>query len=179
MYSEKNSLTEDLIKISENDDLIVEFIQGYPGYEKLREIVVKYQPIGSILVMDDSLAYFTDEFARIFFELSHHQNCTPILLTQSLFHQTKSYRTLALNTHNLWLMRNLRDRSQIISLSKQVSPYSPSWIISSYLQATNTPYSYLKFSFHQTTNPITQITARLLPFEPKPIICFVKNDLVP
>lgn len=172
MYSESNSIPNDLIE----EKLIDECYPGGMNYDELKEIVSKYKDEGSMLLMDDMLSYFNESFARIFYELSHHQSCTTVLLTQQLFVQNKTYKTLALNMQALFLMRNPRDSSSIIHLSKQVSPYRPGWLAAAYLKATKTPYSYLFLSFHQKSNDITRVLTRILPNEPKPIIVFIPND---
>lgn len=176
MYSEKSSLPEDLVQ----EGLIDECYQGGMSYEDIREIVFKHRetPGGSLLLFDDTLSYFNDSFARIFFELSHHGKCTPILLTQQLFHQNKAYRCMSLNMQSLFLMRNPRDSSCIIHLSKQYTPYRPGWLAAAYSKATRTPYSYLFMSFHQKSSDVTRVLARILPNEPKPIVVFIQsNDL--
>ena len=171
-YSEDAALPQDLI----DSGLINDFHRGFESFDHLRSLVMTYSHgQGSLVFFDDGLSYFHDSFSRIFYELSHHHRASCILISQQLFLQNKSYRTLAVNTQNMWLMRNPRDMSLIIHLAKQVSPYRPGYIIESYLKATTTPYSYLYFSFHQETSDVAKVMTRILPEEKKPVITFLRT----
>lgn len=170
-YSEESSLPQDLIDAG----LIDQYHKGFESYDQLRALVMTYSHTqGCMVFFDDGLSYFQNSFSKIFYELAHHCRASCFLLSQQLFHQNRYYRTLALNTQNLWLMKNPRDMSLIIHLGKQVSPYEPGWLVQAYIHATKTPYSYLYFSFHQETNDLAKVMTRLLPEEKKPIITFLK-----
>ena len=58
----------------------------------------------------------------------------------------------------------------------QVSPYKTKWLANAYIKATKTPYSYLFMSFHQKSNDVTRVLARILPNEAKPIVVFIADD---
>ena len=78
--------------------LISKLLEDFPGYEEIKAILMPYKNIGSLLVLDDGLSNLNDDIARIFFELSHHVNCTVILTAQNLFYSNRHFRTLSLNT---------------------------------------------------------------------------------
>lgn len=79
----------------------------------------------------------------LFIKLSHHMNLSVIFLVQELFSKMKQHRTLSLNTHYMWILKNPRDSSVIMHLAKQISPYNTQYVIQSYMDATKLPYSYL------------------------------------
>lgn len=79
----------------------------------------------------------------LFIKLSHHMNISVIFLVQELFSKGRQHRTLSLNTHYMWILKNPRDSSNIMHLAKQISPYNTQYVIQSYMDATKDPYSYL------------------------------------
>ena len=101
------------------------------------------------------------------------RNCTPVLLTQNLFHQNKAYRCLALNMQSLFLMRNPRDSSAIIHLSKQICPYQPGWLAAVYSKTSKSTFGYLFMSFHQKTPDLCRYMTRILPLDAKPSSVFI------
>ena len=67
-------------------------------------------------VMNDS------SMMKVFTERSHHQNISVIFMTQNIFHQGKTARTISLNTQYMVLFENARDPQQIKTLAKQMYP---------------------------------------------------------
>ena len=93
-YSQKQSSYEELYQ----QGVIGKLIEGFPGFEEIKEILTPYKNVGSILVLDDGLSGLNQDITRIFYELSHHANCSVFLTSQNLFYSTKEYRTISLNT---------------------------------------------------------------------------------
>ena len=60
--------------------------------------------------------------ANLFTKGSHLNNLSVIYIVQNVFHQNKWQRDISLNSHYIVLLRNLRDRSQIQHLSRQLCP---------------------------------------------------------
>ena len=93
---------------------LVEFIHGPPST----------LPENGLLIIDDLMHQIESDpkIADLFTKGSHHHNCSIILLLQNLFTKGRIIRTISLNAHVLILMRNLRDKSQIYSLARQLEP---------------------------------------------------------
>ena len=100
------------------------FYQGVPTEDTLLEwsngedhIIIIYDDLSDLLIANkNNLSTITNAFCC----LSHHRKINFIVLLHNLFY--KEFRTLSLNTHNIFLMRQVRDKSTLISLSKQMFP---------------------------------------------------------
>lgn len=66
-----------------------------------------------------------------------------MVVSQSLFVQSKQYRTMAINSHYLVLFKSPRENRQISVLAAQIRPYDTSSIVDSFRAATRAPYGYL------------------------------------
>ena len=73
------------------------------------------------------------------------------------------------------IMKNVRDKSQIIQLAKQWSPLRINYIIQSYIEATKKMYGYLLFDNHQKTPDMIRIRTNILPQE-KPVTIFIEKS---
>src|SRR5271163_4447515 len=80
---------------------------------------------------------------NIFTRISHHANTSVIFITQNLFHAGKETRTITLNSQCLVLFKNVRDKSQIAYLARQMYPGKSAHMVEGYSDATSEPYSYL------------------------------------
>jgi predicted ATPase len=135
-------------------------------FESLVEKVSLYkEKNGSLIIFDDSMTEVGSKFEQIFTNLSHHQNCSIIFLTQNLFYNNTTYRTMSLNTNYFFLMRNERDKQQITTLAKQFRPGNTAMVVQSYLDATQYPYSYLMLDFSPQTCSILTLRAKIFPSE--------------
>ena len=116
------SMEQEIYK--EMHDMGVIFYQGVPSEETLmswsdsvNHSIVIYDDLSDSLISNKkNLATITNAFCC----LSHHRKVNYIILLHNLFF--KEFRTLSLNTHNIFLMRQVRDKSTLISLSKQMFP---------------------------------------------------------
>ena len=116
------SMEQDIYK--EMRDMGVIFYQGVPSEETLmswsdsvNHNIVIYDDLSDSLISNKTnLSTITNAFCC----LSHHRKVNYIILLHNLFF--KEFRTLSLNTHNIFLMRQVRDKSTLISLSKQMFP---------------------------------------------------------
>jgi hypothetical protein len=106
---------------------------------------------GSIIVVDDFMLELNPFMAQLFTAYSHHYRISVILLTQNLFLNTPIYRNISRNTTYIAVFKNPRDVSQIMSLARQLSPKNTKYIIGAFQEATEKPFSYMLFDFHQTT----------------------------
>lgn len=104
-----------------------------------------------IVILDDLLSSVDTNVVELFTRGSHHYNLSVIFVVQNLFSKNKGVRDISLNSHYIFLMKNPRDRQQINTLARQISPENSRFICESYKDATNEPYGYLLLDLHQTT----------------------------
>ena len=69
----------------------------------------------NILVLDDQMGVASSSTSvdNVFTKGSHHINLTVIYLVQNVYNQSKSQRTISLNSHYSVVFRNGRDASQL------------------------------------------------------------------
>lgn len=132
-------------------------------------IIAKVNPYkdknGSLLIIDDAMTDIGNDFEQLFTNLSHHQNCSVIFLTQNLFYRDKTYRTMSLNSHYFVIMKNPRDKQQISILAKQFCPGNSTYVINSYMDATKYSYSYLLLDFMPDSPSSLRLRSKIFPHE--------------
>jgi GTPase SAR1 family protein len=143
------------------EKMVDEFICGMPDDEEIKKVMNKYKDVGSIMVFDDLMSDIGKTMTNCFTVYSHHLNCTVVLLIQSLFLESKSYKTCSLNAHYIVLMKNKRDGASVSYLARQISPYNTRYITEAYLHATQRPYSYLLLDLRQETNDKIRIRGNI------------------
>ena len=74
----------------------------------------------SMLVIDDLLLKLNKEVASSFIMGSHHQKISLFFITQNLFPNCETFRTMSANTHYYVLFQNQRNFRQINTLARQV-----------------------------------------------------------
>ena len=122
-------------------------------------------PMKRTLIIIDDLQQFSDLICDWFTKGSHHGDCDVIYLTQNLFLKTPSHRTASLNAHVLVIFKNLRDKTQIKCLARQLSPDDPHFIMSAYEQATSRAYGYLVINLKQDTPDRLRVRDSFFPEE--------------
>lgn len=106
-----------------------------------------------LVIIDDLMRESSSGGAivNLFTKCSHHNNLSVIFITQNIFHQGKGQRDISLNSQYIVVFRNLRDRSQIQHLSRQVCTENPRVLQEAYYDATSRPYGYLLLDLKQDT----------------------------
>lgn len=170
VYKEWQSLYNEM----EKEGLIDVFVHGMPTEEKIKKYMNKYKKNGCIIIFDDLMSDIGKTIENCFTVYSHHLNCTVVLLIQSLFLESKSYKTCSLNAHYIILMKNKRDGVSVSFLARQISPYNTRYITEAYLKATRKPYSYLLFDLRQETNDLIRIRSNIFSF---PISVFIDENI--
>jgi hypothetical protein len=162
----------------EKDGLIDEMIDvqnGMPSLDEIHEMVIPFKNDGgSMIIFDDSMSSVNPDFELLFCNLSHHDNCSIIFMTQNLFFQDKSFRTMSLNSHYIVLMKNDRDKQQISILSKQISPNNSNYIIEAYKDATKHPYNYLLLDFSPETDNLIRLRSNIF-IEQFPMVTYLEK----
>lgn len=159
---------QDIYRQMLNTNLIDELLSIDDGFT-FDNIVTKVNPFkkgaGSLLIIDDAMTDIGNDFEQVFTNLSHHQNCSVIFLTQNLFYKDKTYRTMSLNSHYFVIMKNPRDKQQISILAKQFCPGNSTYVINSYLDATKYSYSYLILDFMPDSPSSLRLRSKIFPHE--------------
>ncbi len=96
-------------------------------------------------------AYSNDELSRAFAKYVHHKSFSIILITQNLFFQGKTSRTITLKTHYIILYKGPRDSMQIMVLGRQIFPGNTKYFMECYQDATNHPIGFLLIDFKAKT----------------------------
>ncbi len=128
--------------------------------------------IPKLVILDDMMEELCDkrsDLASLFSKKSHHTNSSIIYITQNVFQRNKHYKTAAVNTQHLVLMKNPRDVHQISTLQTQMFGKSASktgrFLQDIYKHATAFPHSYLLVMTDQYTPNELRIRARIFPDE--------------
>jgi hypothetical protein len=98
-----------------------------------------------LVVIDDLMTELggNKELANLFTKGSHHLGISVIFIVQNVFHQAPQMRTISLNSHYMILLKNPRDKSQIICLARQLYPTNMKFLQEVYRDATSRPFGYL------------------------------------
>ena len=171
IYANRQPIWDHLLKTG----LVTKIFNELPSFENLKKLLYPYKDSsGCLLVLDDCLGDLSKVVLRIFTELSHHLKVTCLLLSQNLFYQDKIYRSLSLNCQILIVFKSPRDMTQIATLSRQMHPTTPNFLIQSFIDATKNGYGYMVINYHQQTPDILRLTTNVLPSE-LPIIVYVNK----
>ena len=104
---------------------------------------------------------------NLFTKGSHHRNLSVIYLLQNMFHQGKINRTVSLNCQYLVIFKNPRDKMQILTLAKQMSPRNTQQFLQTYEDAVKRPYGYLFVDLKPSTPDHCRLRKNVLPGEEK------------
>ena len=96
------------------------------------------------------------------FTRGRHMNFSVIFLAQNLFHQGKYSRSMALNTDYMVMFKNVRDKSQIGHLARQMYPSNPKFLSWAYQDATKDSYGYLFLDLKPYTNESLRVRTAIL-----------------
>ena len=131
---------------------VVQFINGLPDLEWLKDTVKQYGKNITIIV-DDQDMNLTGDMATLFTVGSHHLCTNMIFITHNLFNRSKEniYRDMSLNTDYFVLCKQVRDKTQVRRFFSQYSPDKSKVGLQIYNDATALPYSYLWMDLHQET----------------------------
>ena len=135
----------------------VEFNEGLPSLDEFD---------GSkhtLVVIDDLMHETNDVVSKLFTRGSHHTDTSVIFIIQNLFHNDKEIRTITLNAQYLVLFKNVRDKSQIAHLSRQMYPNKSKHMTESYIDATSAPYTYLFVDLKPNTDENRRLKANIFP----------------
>ena len=97
--------------LQEREGSNIKFIQGIPDDE---DEIVTDPSASHLVIFDDMLGDKDEEKMKLWFtRKGHHRNASVVYITQNLFQQSKSSRTISLNAYYLVLFQSPRDKMQI------------------------------------------------------------------
>ena len=167
-YSEYQAFFDKL----REEKLVDVFSSDDPTAENVLKYSAQHRSTGTVCIIDDMLHNLSDGVSQLFTKVGHHSNIAIVFTSQSLFHQSREYRTMALNAHYLFLMKAPRSGHQIVDLAKQMSPYNVKYVIEAFLHATSKPFSYLFMDFSQRQNDCLRLRTDIFPQE-QPMRVFI------
>lgn len=128
-------------------DRRTQFYEGLPD----DDILENGDRLSTVVIIDDlgREASENDNVRLAFIRNSHHNNLTIFLLIHNVFQKSKHFREISLNANYLVYFKNIRDRSQIYTLARQLSPHNIQGIVDIYNNICQTPYAYLLFDLTQ------------------------------
>ena len=135
----------------------IKFFRGIPDQD---EDLVTDTGETYLLVFDDMMGQDKDEekIKLWFTRKGHHKNASVVYITQNLFQQSKSSRTMSLNAHYLVVFQSPRDKMQIKTLAQQLQashlPYA-------FNEATSVPHGYLLIDLKPNTPDILRFRTNI------------------
>lgn len=120
-----------------------------------------------IVIVDDLMNELggDDALVNLFTKGSHHLNLTVIFIVQNVFHKGPHMRTISLNSHYMVLLKNPRDKSQIINLARQLYPTRTKFLQEAFNDATGKPFGYLVLDLKSDTPESVRCRTDIIPAE--------------
>lgn len=116
-----------------------------------------------ILVIDDMMTEkANDAFVHnLFTKISHHMSITVIFITQNMYE--KGQCKMKRNAHYLVMMRSPSDKSQILTLARQLYPGGSRFFIEAYNDATSRKFGYLFIDVSPSSEEQTRLQTDIIP----------------
>lgn len=187
VYAGKLPMADNMLK----KGLIHKAIKGLPkSYDALEGMISPYADDGVLVIVDDGLSQLESYLPTVFEELTHRMNTTFLFVSQTTFLASTLYRRLSDQSHYIICLRNARNSLKIRHLATQVRPCNPSFIVKSYIDATNPKrlvkdaekkdnteksslgYGYCIFDFFNHTPEILRVRSNIFPNEKNPVTVY-------
>ena len=116
-----------------------------------------------LIVLDDLMHDVLDSKTAelLFTQGCHHRKLSVVFITQNIYGQGKSARTIALNCWYMVLFKNIRGTSQIQTLERQLFPGKGRVLTSAFEDATTGPFGYLMIDLTPTGRDEYRLRTRL------------------
>ena len=141
----------------------VEFVQGLINVEEFDK------EKNNLLIIDDLMTECKDntDIATLFSVHSHHKNISVFLVTQNIFMKGTCSRDINLNSTNMILFNNPRDRQQIRVLGQQMYPKKTLGFMEIFEDAIkqHDGHGYLFLDYKQQTPERMRIQTGIIPGE--------------
>lgn len=141
---------ENYDKIKQIDGCKVTFIKHAPQSVELVLDELKQYPLSSpkICILDDMLAHLSSYLEELFTVVSHHNNCSMVLISQAIFGK-KELRNISLQCHYMAIFKSPRDSKQLHYLCHQIEPNRTKYLKSVFSDALKKPFAYVILDFTQ------------------------------
>jgi hypothetical protein len=135
------------------------YFSGLPDENEIKQ----QQP--DIIIIDDLMSELGNSvsLANLFTKGSHHLNISVIFISQNLFHQGKQMRNIGLNCHYYLLLKNPRDRGQIMTFARSVFTGKTKQFLNAYNDSTSENYGYLKVDLTQKIPDSLRVRTKIFP----------------
>ena len=133
----------------------IKYIKGIPTLKLFNKLTLaRKDKGGSLVIIDDGMLHLTKEIASLFTINSHHTKASLILVTHNIFLSNIHYRSIALNTHYIVLMRSARTMAQIRTLLSQIILGKKEGLMTLLAQVYNQLFSYITLDCHPRANNV-------------------------
>ena len=123
----------------------------------------------TLLILDDQLLDNTVPLAELFTVTSHHDSCSVIFVSHSVFRANDpDFRLASLNTNYFIVFKSFRGLGQINFLAHQIfvnQKEKSKRLVRAYVHATKRPYGYLLIDLLPQTPDSVRLRADILPDE--------------
>jgi hypothetical protein len=129
-------------------DTPVEFIEGLIDFNEFDASK------NNLLIIDDLMDICKDknEVLTLFTVYSHHKSISVFLVSQNIFSKGKCSRDINLNSSNMIIFKQPRDKVQISVLARQMFPNNSKALLEAFDDATSKNHGYLFLDFNQSTS---------------------------
>ena len=161
-YSVHQKLFQDM----ENEfHSFINFHNGLPSQEEIEEF--SQDGIHRLIILDDLMTEVTKSqtIQDLFCVFCHHKCLSVIFISQNLYQQGKNARGIGLNTHYYVLLKNMRNRSQIAHLGRELFPKNPKILLESYEDCMKEPYGYLVVDISPHSDDAYRLRSHVFPGE--------------
>jgi hypothetical protein len=114
-------------------------------------------------LMDDVLS--NKDMESLFTQGCLHRHISVIFISQNLYGQGRSSRTIALNTWYLIIFKVIRDMGQLMTLGRQLYSGESGVLMETYRDVMLTPYSYLVIDLTPHAKDEYRLRTRVFPGE--------------
>lgn len=116
----------------------------------------------AILILDDQMLEMrNDQRLAQYFTRMRHLNLSTIFVTQNFYFNSKYATTVSRNAQYVVLFPNVRDRSMMGTLGRQIFPEKPKFLISAFDDATKEPYGYLFLDMKPETDARLRVRSKI------------------
>jgi len=140
----------------------IEFIQGLPY--NLQDDSFLDVNVRNLIILDDLMTDGKDARVQEMFTVgSHHRNLSVICLLQNFYFP--GTQTMRRNSHYVVLFNMPVDKTQVKSISRQMFPDDPNYMLKAYEHAVSRPYGYLVLNLKPNTPSSEVLKTDIFPEE--------------
>jgi hypothetical protein len=140
----------------------IRFQQGLPTVTDIDEFANGQH---GLIILDDLMHNLISnkDIESLFTQGCHHRHFSVIFISQNLYGQGRSSRTIALNTWYLIIFKVIRDMGQLMTLGRQLYPGKSGVLVETYRDVMLTPYSYLVIDLTPHAKDEYRLRTRVFP----------------